>query len=126
MSQIRQTMIDQGDCENDCNASVKVKLSNKCYQCEYASPRASITRMHMMIHSGEKSNKCNQCEYESSPAVDLRGPMRRHSMGNVMVIFSQILFHHVVDAANHCLWAHTFKSKTNASNVSMNLSKQLI
>ena len=35
--------------------------SNKCNQCDYASPRAGHLREHMKTHSGEKSNKCSPC-----------------------------------------------------------------
>ena len=46
--------------------------SNKCNQCNYASPHASSLRTHLKTHSGEKSNKCNQCDYACSDTRALR------------------------------------------------------
>ena len=42
------------------------------------------------LKSIKKSDKCSHCEYASCQKVDLR-KRKRHTMGNVMVIFSQML-----------------------------------
>ena len=39
-----------------------VTKSNKCNQCDFASPKAGDLRRHFKIHAGEKSKKCNQCD----------------------------------------------------------------
>ena len=57
----------------------KLKKSNKCNQCEYASSRADSLRTHVKIHSGEKSNKCNQCDYASSDVGHLKRHLKTHS-----------------------------------------------
>ena len=53
--------------------------SNKCNQCDFASPHGSSLRRHLKKHSGEKSNKCNQCDYASSHTANLRGHLKTHS-----------------------------------------------
>ena len=42
--------------------SDNVTKSNKCNQCDFASPQAGNLRRHFKMHSGEKPNKCNQCD----------------------------------------------------------------
>ena len=42
------------------------RAAHKCNQCEYTSSRADTLRIHLKIHSGEKTNKCNQCDYACS------------------------------------------------------------
>ena len=55
------------------------KKSNRCNQCEYASPQAGHLRTHLKIHSGERPIKCNQCDYASSRTGDLRQHLKTHS-----------------------------------------------
>ena len=37
--------------------------SNKCNQCEYASPHTGNLKTHSKTHRGEKSHKCEQCNF---------------------------------------------------------------
>ena len=55
------------------------EASNKCYQCDNASPYAVSLRTHLKMHSVENSNKCNQCDYASSRAGHLRSHLKTHS-----------------------------------------------
>ena len=41
----------------------KGEKSNKCNQCDYASPHAANLKQHMIKHTGEKPNKCKQCNF---------------------------------------------------------------
>ena len=55
-----------------------VTKMNKCKQCNYASSHKGHLKVHMKIHSGEKSNKCNQCDYAPIQAGDLRTHLKTH------------------------------------------------
>ena len=69
---------------NSGNLRIHLKIhsgekSNKCKQCDYASSDTHVLRTHSKMHSGEKSNKCKQCDYASSWAGSLKTHLRTHS-----------------------------------------------
>ena len=55
------------------------KMTNKCNQCDYASPHVAKLRTHLNIHSGDKPNQCNQCDFASSWASALIKHLKIHS-----------------------------------------------
>ena len=49
--------------------------SNQCKQCHYICYDPSALRRHFKTHIGEKTNKCSQCQFASHQT----GNLRRHA-----------------------------------------------
>ena len=69
---------------NDANERMRKKKNGnvsqlkKCNQCGYASSRTGNLRIHLKMHSGEKSHKCNQCDFVSTRAGRLSRHLTKH------------------------------------------------
>ena len=98
---------------------------NKCNQCNYASSHKGHLKVHMKIHSGEKTNKCNECDYSCSLASELKNhftnltnatDMTMHFPGQA--IWGVVWKHHGGEKSNKCnqcgyASSHVSNLKTN-------------
>ena len=56
-----------------------VHRGNKCNLCDYSSYHAGHFKIHLKMHSGEKTNKCNLCDYASSQLGNLKRHLKTHN-----------------------------------------------
>ena len=116
-NRIDQNPDNCGLSKNDGNINAHMRetkideISNKCNQCDFTSAYASNLKMHLKIHSRERTNKCNKCDVASIQAGNLRIHLELHCMEKL-------------NKCNQCDRAfsrtHTMeKSQTNAINVTL-------
>ena len=77
----------------DLRRHLKTHSGKKCNQCDFASSRVDDLRTHLKTHSGEKSNKCNQCDFAYSQAGDLRRHLKPHTAGKSRTNATNVTLH---------------------------------